>query len=551
MHRVYNSAFMHMLKKEDNASYRTLIKNTLEFDAEILKRYVNFMNNPDEDTAIAQFGKGDKYFGVCMMMATIPGLPMYGHGQIEGFTEKYGMEYSRAYYDEQPDGYLVERHYREIFPLLKKRRLFADVRHFFLYDVFSPEGSVNENIFAYSNMNEGEKALVIYNNRFEAAEGWIRISSGYKHNGEIRQTLLSDALMLPHDTNAYVIFTDQSSGLEFIRSCSAVREQGVHITLNGYQYHVFLDFREVLPSKLKPYDRLCDNLEGRGTSSIETAALSLSLAPLHRLVIDNMHHEQLAGFMTEEPDTNEPLLFEQYLETLLTQLSMQFEEIMERPLLIPEQCSARGTARFQSARNCTGILAEQHGTARLFAALGYSGEDRSSYWYGVINLIILESLQQILDFNGLLQDNLIDDWLLSDPLSAIYKNCCPSTISGNDLVDLYSCLLAQKSCPETCMPENHLLNQIKQLFEKQDRHLLQFMQIQFMHHKAWFREHRFVILISWMCLRAILDEISGNLTDAGSADFDQWLVAIDHLDTRAFLSGYEMQAMLREGGQPV
>ncbi len=99
MHRVYNSAFMHMLKKEDNADYRYLIKNTLEFDAEILKRYVNFMNNPDEDTAIAQFGRGDKYFGVCMMMLTMPGLPMFGHGQVEGFTEKYGMEYAKAYYD--------------------------------------------------------------------------------------------------------------------------------------------------------------------------------------------------------------------------------------------------------------------------------------------------------------------------------------------------------------------------------------------------------------------------------------------------------------------
>ena len=32
---------------------------------EILKRFVNFMNNPDEETAVDQFGKGDKYFGVC------------------------------------------------------------------------------------------------------------------------------------------------------------------------------------------------------------------------------------------------------------------------------------------------------------------------------------------------------------------------------------------------------------------------------------------------------------------------------------------------------
>jgi hypothetical protein len=47
------------------------------------------MSNPDEETAINQFGKGDKYFGVAIMLATMPGLPMFGHGQIEGFSEKY------------------------------------------------------------------------------------------------------------------------------------------------------------------------------------------------------------------------------------------------------------------------------------------------------------------------------------------------------------------------------------------------------------------------------------------------------------------------------
>ena len=78
MHRVYNSAFMHMLRDEDNAGYRRVMKDTLEFDPEILKRYVNFMTNPDEKTAVEQFGKGDKYFGVATVMATLPGLPMFG-----------------------------------------------------------------------------------------------------------------------------------------------------------------------------------------------------------------------------------------------------------------------------------------------------------------------------------------------------------------------------------------------------------------------------------------------------------------------------------------
>ncbi len=102
MHRVYNSAFMNMMRDEENAKYRTVIKNTIEFDPDILKRYVNFMSNPDERTAIDQFGNGDKCFGVATMMSTLPGLPMFGHGQIEGFTEKYGMEFRRARYQEDP-----------------------------------------------------------------------------------------------------------------------------------------------------------------------------------------------------------------------------------------------------------------------------------------------------------------------------------------------------------------------------------------------------------------------------------------------------------------
>ena len=57
------------------------------------------------------------------MMATLPGLPMLGHGQVEGFGEKYGMEFRRAVLDEQADPWLLERHRRELFPLFHRRGL--------------------------------------------------------------------------------------------------------------------------------------------------------------------------------------------------------------------------------------------------------------------------------------------------------------------------------------------------------------------------------------------------------------------------------------------
>jgi glycosidase len=245
MHRVYNSAFMHMLRDEDNAKYRLAIKNTLEFDPQILKRYVNFMNNPDEKTAVEQFGDGDKYFGVCTVLATLPGLPMFGHGQIEGFREKYGMEFRKPKLDETPNQGLIAGHEWKIFPLLHRRYLFADVENFFLYDFYRPDGSVDENVFAYSNVFQDERALVLYHNRFAETRGWIKTSAAYldKATGDLRQKSLAEALGLPFE--GYVIFKDYVTHLEYIRSCEELWQKGLYLELQAYQHHVFLDWRFV------------------------------------------------------------------------------------------------------------------------------------------------------------------------------------------------------------------------------------------------------------------------------------------------------------------
>ncbi|GIV95404.1 MAG: alpha-amylase [Herpetosiphonaceae bacterium] len=286
MHRVYNSAFMNMLRDERNAEYRLVIKNTLEFDPEILKRYVNFMNNPDERTAVDQFGKGDKYFGICTLMVTMPGLPMFGHGQVEGFAEKYGMEYRRAYWDEQPDPWLIARHEREIFPLIHRRHVFAEVENFLLYDLFTPEGGVNEDVFAYSNRRGDQRALVVYHNKYASTRGWIRTSAAYSvKTGSGERTLvqknLGEGLALHNDENMYCIFRDQISGLEYLRNSKEIYEKGFYVELGAYQYHVFLDFREVRDNEWHQYGHLADYLNGRGVPSIEEAQREIFLQPIH------------------------------------------------------------------------------------------------------------------------------------------------------------------------------------------------------------------------------------------------------------------------------
>ena len=266
MHRVYNSAFMHMLRDEDNAKYRLAIKNTLEFDPQILKRYVNFMTNPDEKPAIEQFGSGDKYFGVATVLSTLPGLPMFGHGQVEGFREKYGMEFHKPKWDESPDEGLVAGHDWKIFPLLHRRHLFADVERFFLFDLFTADGTVDENVFAYSNAHGDERGLVIYHNRFADTGGWIKMSAAYldKTTGETRQQSLGDALALP--ARGYVILRDYVTHLEYIRSCEELRTKGMYLALRAYQHHVFMDWRFVDDERWRA---IHDELNGAGVEAMQ------------------------------------------------------------------------------------------------------------------------------------------------------------------------------------------------------------------------------------------------------------------------------------------
>ncbi len=310
MHRVYNSAFMNMLRDEENANYRSVIKNTLEFDADVLKRYVNFMNNPDERTAVEQFGKGDKYFGICTLMATLPGLPMFGHGQVEGFAEKYGMEYRRAYHDEQPDPWLVARHEREISPLLHRRALFAGVRDFLLYDFFTDEGWVNEDVFAYSNQRGGERALVLYCNRHAGTRGWIRLSCGYAVKEGDTRTLhrrsLGDAFGFRADPALFVRYREASTGLEYLRGQKELAEKGFYAELGAYRCHVFLDWQEVRDDGARPWARLCAELAGRGVPSLDEALHEMELRPVHEALRALLDPVAAAALAEAAPATETP-----------------------------------------------------------------------------------------------------------------------------------------------------------------------------------------------------------------------------------------------------
>jgi len=352
MHRVYNSAFMVMLRDEDNAKYREVLKKTLEFDPGIMKRYVNFMSNPDERTAIDQFGSHDKYFGVATMMATLPGLPMFGHGQVEGFTEKYGMEYYRPRYDEVPNQGLVDRHNREIAPLLHNRGLFAESENFLLFDFWKDDGTVDEHVFAYSNRRDGERALIVYHNRYGETRGSIHHSAAYmdKGAGVLRQQSLKQALALPDDPHRFFAYHESASGLTYLRRSSDIVHEGLRFELRAYQYAVLIHWRELTASAEYPWDRLCDHLHGRGVEDLDGAMLSLELAPVHKALCHVLEPALVRKFVTlaeeiEAPRAPHPLAARK--SAMLVPEHETINEFLHRSLGFIEQARGAYFTRIQ------------------------------------------------------------------------------------------------------------------------------------------------------------------------------------------------------------
>ncbi len=438
MHRVYNSAFMHMMMKEENDKYRQLVKNTLEFNPEILKRYVNFMSNPDEETAVNQFGKGDKYFGVAVMMVTMPGLPMFGHGQVEGYAEKYGMEYKQSYYNESPDEHLLWRHNKEIFPLMRMRHLFSQVDNFEFYDFFDRSGKLNENVFAFSNSTGNESVLVFYNNSYYETEGYIQYSCKRSMTGnssKIKKPIkLNEVLNLEPRLNHFYSYIDHRTQLQYLISGKEISEEGFKVHLFGYQYRVCLNFKEIYDSDGR-YEKLYLQLNGKGVASIEEALKEMDLLPLHSIVANlfsNYNIEGIRNYLTskvgkKKDKDDEPVLPEEVIKDyrILTSELKNFAALK----LKDEKVESQFLSDMKSARDFYQLIIKYNSRKKvtkwmqkLDSMLPVNSETVNNH--KLVTLIIVLSFKNhfVLGTGKNDVDLLFYNLLLHKPLSGIIEN---------------------------------------------------------------------------------------------------------------------------------
>ena len=240
MHRVYNSAFMQSLAREANAEFRLGLKKVLAFDPRLLARYVNYMSTPDEESVLRQFGVGEKYFGVCTLLAALPGLPLFAHGQVEGLAERYAMDFAEPRLDETPNSKLIAQHLKQIAPVLQQRETFASELYFRLYDALGEDENPVEDIIAFSNRSDGQRALIIYNNSLEKKMAVIRMSAPFKKNGKLQQEHLIDGLDLSASKKWQL--KEQVTGSEIEWDTEVLTKKGFTVSLEAYQRKLFWEF---------------------------------------------------------------------------------------------------------------------------------------------------------------------------------------------------------------------------------------------------------------------------------------------------------------------
>ena len=181
MHRVYNWAFMHMLRDEDNAGYRKVMRDTLEFDPVVLARFVNFLTNPDERPAAEQFGTGDKAFSARRCSRRCPGC------RCSATARSRASASATAWSSGGRAGtrHLTRGWWRRMSNCCHRCSIGAattpKVRDFLLYDVVgSDPGTCATTCSRIPEAAPGRLARWSSCNRFAETEGWMRESSPWR-----------------------------------------------------------------------------------------------------------------------------------------------------------------------------------------------------------------------------------------------------------------------------------------------------------------------------------------------------------------------------------
>jgi hypothetical protein len=429
------------------------------------------------------------------------------------------MEYRYAKWDEQPDQELIQRHEREIFPLLKRRHLFSDVKDFLLYDFFTPEGYVNENVFAFSNRYGDERTLVIYHNKYDSAQGWVRSSAAYSvKTGEgdertLIQKDLGEGLGLHHDQAYFCIFKDHATGLEYIRPSEELYGKGLYVELGAYKYHVFIDFREIRDNPWHHYAQITNSLNGRGVTNIEEALKEMLWQPLWNAFKELAHKDMFHYLMEARVTRPQTQLNQKLMEGIEKKMIDLFREVKQLSGgREDEMAIVREVRRKLEAILYLPIITSRYPRLQpkgVKAAAEYLHKkltDSTYLWSTLFNWLFVHALGKVVTQKGFAEQSRswIDEWRLGKTIFNVLRELGLEETDAWSSLTLIKWLTGHQRWFEGKGPDQREAYEILQSLLK-DGEVQQFLQVNQYHDIWWFNKEAFEEMLWWLMMVAALE----------------------------------------------
>ena len=337
--KYYNMDYFKSLILEDNEKFKDDLFNILKFDRKLLLYFVNYCIGIDINQFNSHFKINDKLYGIIITLLGIPGQNIIHHEKINTFNED---DYNKKINSniEIFRKKLKLKFENEINFMVDNKSLYNDIYNFNLYQFFASNGKIDHNIISISNFNETNKSIIVFNNQYLQTSGWIKhtfqIDDELEVNNETEMNIL-DALKIS-DNDGYIIFRDQITNLEYIRSNRDIRGNGLYIKLNAYKYHLFVDIQEIIDN-LHIWKEVNELLDGEGIENLSLIYENLVnninsddiISDANKLSSDNILSNiknRLTKKSQENSELQQMLIAENYSKGVLNEL-LKLDKILD------------------------------------------------------------------------------------------------------------------------------------------------------------------------------------------------------------------------------
>ena len=141
------------------------------------------------------------------------------------------------------------------------------------------------------------------------------------------QYSLAEGLAITPAENKFILFRDQVSNQEFIRTSQEIAEKGLYFHLDAYHCSVLLDFHEAWDDDIHSFRSLYAYLNGRGVPSIQEAQYELMLGPIMRPLQEILNPGYFRYLLDARLSPDKPAIDDHLLREVITKTAALLQGI--------------------------------------------------------------------------------------------------------------------------------------------------------------------------------------------------------------------------------